>query len=137
MSNMNEHNTRWDGHIMSDPFEQSLIDLGLSVVGWSTKYSSVTLHRRPIFGGKQKYRKVFYAWVERKKGEDSEGNIHWRSSDVHKLKSKSDSKGQAQHEARLLFKEYYPNRSRKLHIKEELVPIKHRQKKSQATTPDS
>ena len=112
---------------MTDPLEESLIELGLSIVGWSTRYDSVKLHRRPIFGGKQKYRKVFYAWVETKKGE----------SDVRKLKSKSDHKGQAQHEARLLFKEYYPNRWRKLHIKEELVPIKHRQKKSQATTPDS
>ena len=112
---------------MTDVFEQSLIDLGLSVVGWSTGYVSVTLHRNPIFGGKQKYRKVFYAWVETKEGK----------SDLHKLKSKSDSKCQAQHEARLLFKEYYPNRCRKLHIKEELVPVKHRQKKSQATTPDS
>ena len=85
---------------MTDPLEQSLIDLGLSIVGWSTKYVSVTTHRRPIFGGKQKYRKVFYAWVETKKGE----------SDVCKLKSKSDYKGQAQHEARLHFKEYYTKR---------------------------
>jgi len=46
---------------MTDVFEQSLIDLGLSVVGWSTRYVSVTLHRKTIFGGKQKYRKVFYA----------------------------------------------------------------------------
>ena len=90
-------------------------------------YDCVTLHRRPIFGGKQKYRKVFYAWVETRKQE----------SDLYKLKSKSDSKGQAQYEARLHFKEYYPNRWRTLHVKEELVPIKHRQKKSQATTPDS
>ena len=90
-------------------------------------YDCVTLHKRPIFGGKQKYRKVFYAWVETRKQE----------SDLYKLKSKSDSKGQAQYEARLLFKEYYSNRWRTLHIKEELVPIKHRQKKSQATTPDS
>ena len=112
---------------MSDPLEQSLIDLGLSIVGWSTKYDSLALHVRPIFGGKQKYRKVFYAWVETRKQE----------SDLYKLKSKSDSKGQAQYEARLLFKEYYPNRWRTLHVKEELVPIKHRQKKSQATTPDS
>jgi hypothetical protein len=112
---------------MTDPLEQSLIDLGLSIVGWSTKYDSLALHSRPIFGGKQKYRKVFYAWVETKKGE----------SDVLKLKSKSDSKGQAQHEARLLFKEYYPNKWRKLHVSQELVPVKHRQKKSQATTPDS
>ena len=108
---------------MTNPFDY----LDMSIVGSNTKYDCVQLHRRPIFGGKQKYRKVFYAWVETKKGE----------SDVRKLKSKSDSKGQAQHEARLLFKEYYPNRWRKLHIKEELVPIKHRQKKSQATTPDS
>ena len=90
-------------------------------------YDCITLHRRPIFGGKQKYRKVFYAWVETRKQE----------SDLYKLKSKSDSKGQAQHEARLLFKEYHPNRWRTLHVEEELVPIKHRQKKSQATTPDS
>ena len=112
---------------MTDPLEQSLIDLGMSIVGWSTKYDSVTTRSQVITGGKQKYRKVFYAWVETKKGE----------SDVLKLKSKSDCKGQAQREAKLLFKEYYPNRWRKLHIKEELVPIKHRQKKSQATTPDS
>ena len=90
-------------------------------------YDCVTLHKRPIFGGKQKYRKVFYAWVETRKQE----------SDLYKLKSKSDSKGQAQYEARLLFKEYYPNRWRTLHVKEELEPIKHRQNKSQATTPDS
>ena len=119
---------------MTDPLEQSLIDLGLSIVGWSTKYDCVTLYRRPIFGGKQKYRKVFYAWCETRR---HQGQQVLSESDVHKLKSKSDSKGQAQHEARLLFKEYYPNRWRKLHIKEELVPVKHRQKKSQATTPDS
>ena len=111
---------------MTDWLEQSLIDLGMSIVGWSTKYDCVTTHRQVISGGKQKYRKVFYAWVETKKD----------TSDTHKLKSKSDSKGQAQHEARLLFKEYYPNRWRTLHVKEELVPVKHR-KKSQATTPDS
>ena len=112
---------------MTDPLEKSLIDLGLCFNKSYDGYQSVTLHRRPIFGGKQKYRKVFYAWVETKKGE----------SDVLKLKSKSDAKGQAQHEARLLFKEYHPNRWRTLHVKEELVPVKHRQKKSQATTPDS
>ena len=112
---------------MTDWLEQSLINLGMSVVGWSTKYDCVTLHRRYITGGKQKYRKVFYAWCETRKD----------TTDVHKLKSKSDSKGQAQHEARLLFKEYHPNRWRTLHVEEERVPIKHRQKKSQATTPDS
>ena len=112
---------------MTDPLEKSLIDLGLCFNKSYDGYQSVTLHRRPIFGGKQKYRKVFYAWVETKKGE----------SDVYKLNSKSDSKGQATDEAKLLFKEYYPNRWRKLHVKEELVPVKHRQKKSQATTPDS
>ena len=100
---------------MSDPFDY----LDMSILGSSMRYDCVTLHKRPIFGGKQKYRKVFYAWVETKKGE----------SDVLKLKSKSDSKGQAQREARLLFKEYYPNRWRKLHVKEELVPVKHRTKK--------
>ena len=112
---------------MTDPLEESLIELGLSIVGWSTRYDCLTMQKRCITGGKQKYRRVFYAWVETKKGE----------SDVFKLKSKSDSKGQAQHEARLLFKEYYPNRWRKLHIKEELVPIKQRLKHSQGSTPDS
>ena len=104
---------------MTDPLEQSLIDLGLSIVGWSTRHDCLTMQKRCITGGKQKYRKVFYAWVETKKGE----------SDVRKLKSKSDSKGQATTEAKLLFKEYYPNRWRKLHVKEELVPVKHRTKK--------
>ena len=108
---------------MTEPFDY----LDMSILGSSMRYDCVTLHKRPIFGGKQKYRKVFYAWVETRKQE----------SDLYKLKSKSDSKGQAQYEARLLFKEYYPNRWRTLHVKEELVPVKHRQKKSQATTPDS
>ena len=105
---------------MTDPLEESLIELGVSIVGWSTRYDCLTMQKRCITGGKQKYRRVFYAWVETKKGE----------SDVRKLKSKSDSKGQAQHEARLLFKEYYPNRSRKLHVSQELVPVKHRKKQS-------
>ena len=105
---------------MTDPLEESLIELGVSIVGWSTRYDCLTMQKRCITGGKQKYRRVFYAWVETKKGE----------SDVRKLKSKSDSKGQAQHEARLLFKEYYPNRWRKLHVSQELVPVKHRKKQS-------
>ena len=112
---------------MTDPPEKSLIDLGLCFNKSYDGYQSVTLHRRPIFGGKQKYRKVFYAWVETKKD----------TTDMYKLESKSDSKGQATDEAKLLFKDYYPNRWRTLHVKEELVPVKHRQKKSQATTPDS
>ena len=56
-------------------------------------YDCVTLHRRPIFGGKQKYRKVFYAWCETRKD----------TTDMYKLESKSDSKGQATNEAKLLF----------------------------------
>ena len=107
---------------MTEPFDY----LDMSILGSSIKYDRTILHRRPIFGGKQKYRKIFYAWVETRKGE----------SDICKLKSKSDSKGQATDEARLLFKDYHPNRWRTLHVKEELVPVKHR-KKSQATTPDS
>ena len=104
---------------MTDPLEESLIELGLSIVGWSTRYDCLTMQKRCITGGKQKYRRVFYAWVETKKGE----------SDVLKLKSKSDSKGQATDEAKLLFKDYYPNRWRNLHVTEELVPVKHRTKK--------
>ena len=108
---------------MTEPFDY----LAMSILGSSMRYDCVTLHRRPIFGGRQKYRKVFYAWAETRK----------ETTDIYKLKSKSDSKGQAQHEARLLFKDYYPNRWRNLHVEEKLVPVKHRQKKSQATTPDS
>jgi len=108
---------------MTEPFDY----LDMSILGSNTKYDRVTLHRRPIFGGRQKYRKVFHAWCETRKD----------TTDTYKLKSKSDSKGQATDEARLLFKDYYPNRWRNLHVQEELVPVKHRQKKSQATTPDS
>ena len=105
---------------MTDPLEESLIELGLSIVGWSTRYDCLTMQKRCITGGKQKYRKVFYAWCETRKD----------TTDMYKLESKSDSKGQAQHEARLLFKEYYPNRWRKLHVSQELVPVKHRKKQS-------
>ena len=112
---------------MTHPLEESLIELGLSIVGWSTRYDCLSMQKRCITGGKQKYRKVFYAWCETRK----------RTPDIFKLKSKSDSKGQATDEARLLFKDYHPNKWRNLHVKEELVPVKHRQKKSQATTPDS
>ena len=108
---------------MTEPFDY----LDMSILGSSMRYDCVTLHKRPIFGGKQKYRKVFYAWCETRKD----------TTDTYKLKSKSDSKGQATDEARLLFKDYYPNRWRNLHVEEKLVPVKHRQKKSQATTPDS
>ena len=108
---------------MTEPFDY----LDMSILGSSMRYDCVTLHKRPIFGGKQKYRKVFYAWCETRKD----------TTDMYKLESKSDYKGQAQHEARLLFKDYHPNRWSTLHVKEELVPVKHRQKKSQATTPDS
>ena len=82
-------------------------------------YDCVTLHRRPIFGGKQKYRKVFYALFETRKD----------TTDMYKLESKSDSKGQATDEARLLFKDYYPNRWRNLHVEQKLVPVKHRTEK--------
>ena len=108
---------------MTEPFDY----LDMSILGSSMRYDCVTLHRRPISGGRQKYRKVFYAWAETRKD----------TTDMYKLESKSDSKGQATNEAKLLFKDYYPNRSRNLQVEEKLLPVKHRQKKSQATTPDS
>ena len=108
---------------MTEPFDY----LDMSILGSSMRYDCVTLHKRPILGGKQKYRKVFYAWCETRKD----------TTDMYNLESKSDYKGQAQHEARLLFKDYHPNRWRTFHVKEELLHDKHRQKKSQATTPDS
>ena len=100
---------------MTEPFDY----LDMSILGSSTRYDCVTLHRRPIFGGKQKYRNVFYAWCETRKD----------TTDTYKLKSKSDSKGLATDEARLLFKDYYPNRWRNLHVEQKLVPVKHRTKK--------
>ena len=45
---------------MTEPFDY----LDMSILGSSTKYDRVTLHRRPIFGGRQKYRKVLHAWCE-------------------------------------------------------------------------
>ena len=110
---------------MSDPLEQSLIDLGLSIVGWSTRYDCLTMQKRCITGGRQRYRKKYYAFVEIQR---PTGRC-WCTL-KHLLKSKANDKGQAQHEARLLFKEYYPNRWRTLHVEEELVPVKHRKKQS-------
>ena len=100
---------------MTEPFDY----LDMSILGSNTKYDCLTMQKRCITGGKQKYRKVFYAWAETRK----------ETTDIYKLKSKSDSKGQATDEARLLFKDYHPNKWRNLHVKEELVPVKHRTKK--------
>jgi len=118
---------------MTEPFDY----LDMSILGSSTKYDRVTLHRRPIFGGRQKYRKKYYAFVEIQR---PTGRC-WCTL-KHPLKSKADDKGQAQHEARKHFATYIPDNvgtgfARRLHVGYELIPIKHRQKKSQATTPDS
>ena len=114
---------------MTDPLEQSLIDLGLCFNKSYDGYQSVSLHRRPIFGGRQKYRKKYYAFVEIQR---PTGRC-WCTL-KHPLKSKSDNKCQAQHEARKHFATYIPDNvgkgfARKLHVGFELVPIKHRTKK--------
>ena len=109
--------------------------LGLSA--YNPYYTSLTLHSRCITGGRQKYRKKYYAFVEIQR---PTGRC-WCTL-KHLLKSKADDKGQAQHEARKHFATYIPDNvgtgfARRLHVGYELIPIKHRQKKSQATTPDS
>ena len=114
---------------MTDPLEESLIELGLSIVGWSTRYDCLTMQKRCITGGTQKYRKKYYAFVEIQR---PTGRC-WCTL-KHLLKSKTDDKAQAQHEARKHFATYIPDNvgkgfARRLHVGFELVPIKHRQKK--------
>ena len=122
---------------MTDPLEESLIELGLSIVGWSTKYDCVTLHARSYT--KQKYRKKYYSWLQ--VGKELKGGVFEEGSfstwPKHLLKSKTNQKNQAEREAMKHFSVYHINKYRTLCTEQEEIPVKHRQKKSQATTPDS
>ena len=122
---------------MTDWLEQSLIDLGMSVVGWSTRYVSYGLTARSYT--KQKYRKKYYSWLqvgkELKEGVFEEGSFSTWPKRL--LKSKTNQKNQAEKEAMKHFSVYHINKYRTLCTEQEEIPVKHRQKKSQATTPDS
>ena len=121
-----------------DWLEQSLIDLGL---GWKESYdcyASSGMTSRSFT--RQKYRKKLYAWLTIGR--------HLKFPDVYEegsfsvwprrlLKSKTNQRGKAEIEARKLFSGYHIYEYRILNTHQEEIPVKHRQKKSQATTPDS
>lgn len=123
---------------MTDWLEQSLIDLGL---GWKESYDCYIQSGLPARSyTRQKYRKKMYAWLTIGR--------HLKHPDVYEegsfsvwprrlLKSKTNHKGRAEIEARKLFSVYHINKYRILNTHQEEIPVKHRQKKSQATTPDS
>jgi len=120
-----------------DVLEQSLYDLGL---GWNESYdryiqSGLTARSYTY----QKYRKKYYAWLqvgkEIRDGVFEEGSFSTWPKQL--LKSKSNTESRAYREARKHFSVYHINKYRTLHTHQVEIPVKHRQKKSQATTPDS
>ena len=122
---------------MTDPLEQSLIDLGLCFNEYYDCYVQSGLTARSYT--KQKYRKKYYSWLqvgkELKKGVFEEGSFSTWPKRL--LKSKTNQKNQAEKEAMKYFSVYHINKYRTLCTEQEEIPVKHRQKKSQATTPDS
>ena len=123
---------------MTDWLEQSLIDIGLGYKESYDRYVSYGLTARSYT--KQKYRKKYYSWLqvgkELKKGVFEEGSFSTWPKRL--LKSKTNSEAKASREARKIFSVVEPvGRYRTLHVDQVEIPIKHRQKKSQATTPDS
>ena len=122
---------------MTDWFEQSLIDIGLGYKESYNSYESYGLTARSYT--KQKYRKKYYAWLrvgkELKEGVFEEGSFSTWPKRL--LKSKTNQKNQAEKEAMKYFSVYHINKYRTLCTEQEEIPVKHRQKKSQATTPDS
>ena len=123
---------------MTDPLEQSLIDIGLGYKESYNSYESYGLTARSYT--KQQYRKKYYSWLqvgkELKKGVFEEGSFSTWPKRL--LKSKTNSEAKASREARKIFSVVEPvGKYRTLHVDQESIPVKHRQKKSQATTPDS
>ena len=122
---------------MTDWLEQSLIDIGLGYKESYNSYESYGLTARSYT--KQKYRKKYYAWLrvgkELKEGVFEEGSFSTWPKRL--LKSKTNQKNQAEKEAMKHFSVYHINKYRTLCTEQEEIPVKHRQKKSQATTPDS
>ena len=121
-----------------DFLEQSLIDIGL---GWKESYDSYESYGLTARSyTKQKYRKKYYAWLTIGK--------HLKFPDVYEegsfsvwprrlLESKTNQNNKAEREAMKHFSVYHINKYRTLCTEQEEIPVKHRQKKSQATTPDS
>ena len=123
---------------MTDWLEQSLIDIGLGYKESYDSYVSYGLTARSYT--KQKYRKKYYSWLqvgkELKKGVFEEGSFSTWPKRL--LKSKTNSEAKASREARKIFSVVAPvGKYRTLHVDQVEIPVKHRQKKSQATTPDS
>ena len=123
---------------MTDWLEQSLIDIGLGYKESYDRYVSYGLTARSYT--KQKYRKKYYSWLqvgkELKKGVFEEGSFSTWPKRL--LKSKTNNEAKASREARKIFSVVEPvGRYRTLHVDQVEIPVKHRQKKSQATTPDS
>ena len=123
---------------MTDWLEQSLIDIGLGYKESYDRYVSYGLTARSYT--KQKYRKKYYSWLqvgkELKKGVFEEGSFSTWPKRL--LKSKTSSEAKASREARKIFSVVEPvGKYRTLHVDQVEIPVKHRQKKSQATTPDS
>ena len=121
-----------------DVLEQSLIDIGLCFNEYYNRYVQSGLTARSYT--KQKYRKKYYAWLqvgkEIRNGVFEEGSFSTWPKRL--LKSKTNSEAKASREARKIFSVVEPvGKYRTLHVDQESIPIKHRQKKSQATTPDS
>ena len=121
-----------------DVLEQSLIDLGLCFNEYHNRYIQSGLTARSYT--KQKYRNKYYAWLqvgeEIRNGVFEEGSFSTWPKRL--LKSKTNSESKASREARKIFSVVEPvGKYRTLHVDQESIPVKHRQKKSQATTPDS
>lgn len=121
-----------------DVLEQSLIDLGLCFNEYYNRYIQSGLTARSYT--KQKYRNKYYAWLqvgeEIRNGVFEEGSFSTWPKRL--LKSKTNSESKASREARKIFSVVEPvGKYRTLHVDQESIPVKHRQKKSQATTPDS
>ena len=123
---------------LMDVLEQSLIDLGLCFNEYYNRYIQSGLTARSYT--KQKYRNKYYAWLqvgeEIRNGVFEEGSFSTWPKRL--LKSKTNSESKASREARKIFSVVEPvGKYRTLHVDQESIPVKHRQKKSQATTPDS
>ena len=121
-----------------DVLEQSLVDLGLCFNEYYNRYIQSGLTARSYT--KQKYRNKYYAWLqvgeEIRNGVFEEGSFSTWPKRL--LKSKTNSESKASREARKIFSVVEPvGKYRTLHVDQESIPVKHRQKKSQATTPDS
>ena len=113
-----------------DVLEQSLIDLGLCFNEYYDCYVQSGLTARSYT--KQKYRKKYYSWLQ--VGKEIEDGVFEEGSfstwPKRLLKSKTNSEAKASREARKIFSVVAPvGKYRTLHVDQEEIPVKHRQKK--------